>query len=196
MLTGHPGGGGAGVSQEAGGGKGQGLFLGFPGGKHSETGPTRLPAGAEAFSGSGRGGHPELSGACLGCMCPTVPRACPALQAQTEELRVGRQTGKGMASKHVQIAQGRKVCAGGTPGMLCALTVQSAPWASPDWPPTLRGQQSPAPMLLLQGQRSLRAFVEKQARGLAQPPGLTPQMSQEVLGRIIGGCSPREGQGG
>lgn len=32
-------------------------------------------------------------------------------------------------------------------------------------------------------------------RGLAQPPGLTPQMSQEVLGGIIGGCSPREGQG-
>lgn len=80
--------------------------------------------------------------------------------------------------------------------MLYALTIQSAPWASPDRPPTLRRQRSPAPTLLLQGQRSLRAFVEKQAWGLAQPPGLTPQMSQEVLGRIIGGCSPREGQGG
>lgn len=43
--------------------------------------------------------------------------------------------------------------------------------------------------------RPLGAFMEKQARGLAQPPGLTPQMSQEVLGGIIGGCSPREGQG-
>lgn len=38
-------------------------------------------------------------------------------------------------------------------GLLCALIVQSAPWASPDQPPTLRGQRGPAPTLLLQGQQ-------------------------------------------
>ena len=66
--------GGARVSQEAGGGRGQGPFLRFPGESTVRQDQHACPASVEAFSGSGRRGSRKLSRACPGCTRSTVPR--------------------------------------------------------------------------------------------------------------------------
>ena len=157
LLTGHPG--GCQGQSEGRGRKRAGAFSEVSRGKHSEAGPTRLPRRCGGFQWLWAPGLPRVVQSLPWVHALYRPQDLTSPPGSERRAQRGKADRKGRGEQTRPNRPGKEGLGWRHSwGLLCTLTIQSAPWASPDQPPTLLRQQGPAPTLLLQGQQVPRGL--------------------------------------